>query len=760
MNSSILTYRTPAASWVECLPLGDGTLGAMLDGGVPIGRIELNHEGAWSGGPGSEARTALIGPEQARDALSQARARLAEGRPDLAARALAPHQARYGQSFLPLGTLVLSRGSATPDGAYRRSLDLATAVHTLETSELRERAMVSAPYGVFVMQSSDAVAVDLESPHRLIARSEADEALEIIVRLPSDVPPPHEGDRYPAATWDDAPDAAMEAIVRVVTVESSGGTVLFLTAATMYDGPGRPLRTLDEARTEVRRRTSAAQQAGVDAVFSEGVDSHAQIFERARLDTGAAPQHGESTDARLQSAFAQEEHPLAEDPGLAGLLFDVGRYLAISSTRAGSALPATLQGIWNGAVRPPWSSNFTLNINAEMNLWSAHVTNMSETAEPWARFVEALADAGTAAARRLYDMPGWVAHHNSDAWLFTSSVGEGQGDARWAHWPMAAPWLVRSVWDAVEFGADVSVAQRLWPTARAAAEFALSWQRSDGAGGWITAPATSPENVYALADGTEAALDTTVAMDEQLIEDLYTIVGRLARLVGQGDDPIARAARERLAAMAPTPRVSADGLILEWATERPEVEVHHRHVSHLYGLYPGAGLWDAPSRAAAAASLERRGDESTGWSLVWKMALWARLGRGDKVGDLLALLFREAGEHRGPEAGGLYPNMFAAHPPFQIDANLGFPGVLAECLVQSHDGIALLPALPPQLASGTARGLVARPGVEVDIEWESGALVRASLRPRTAETVDIRLGERRIIRDLRGPIVVTPADFE
>lgn len=363
-----------------------------------------------------------------------------------------------------------------------------------------------------------------------------------------------------------------------------------------------------------------------------------------------------------------------------------------------------------------------------MNSWSAYPTDLPETGEPLIDFVLALADAGEATARRLYDAPGWVAHHNSDAWLFSNPVGAGHGDARWTAWPLAGAWFARNLWESVAFGE--STAERIWPAVRGAAEFALAWHHRDGTGAWSTAPATSPENAY-LIDGRAVAVDATTAMDQSLLHDLFGITEALATRLGLEDDPVVVAARERRVLLDAEPRIGSLGTVIEWAAEHPEEDPHHRHVSPLYGLYPGPGLWSHPAREAAAATLHRRGDDSSGWSLVWKLALWARLGRGDKVSDLLRLMFRAAGESDAPWRGGLYPNLFAAHPPFQIDANLGFPGVLAEALLQSQDGIHLLPALPAELATGSATGLVARPGIRVDLQWRDGRLERAALRART-----------------------------
>ncbi|REJ05033.1 glycoside hydrolase family 95 protein [Microbacterium bovistercoris] len=748
-----LDYDKPATDWLECLPLGNGSLGAMIDGGVDRLVVRLNHEAGWSGSPESEARGVGVTPEDAAAALAASREALRRSDAVAAAEALLPIQARYSQAFLPIGRLIVRR-SATA-GEYRRSLDLATSIHEMSTTDLTERTVVSAPLGVLAIETSVRPTIELETELAEIGRSSAPDGIELLVRFPSDVAPAHEAG-FAAAEWDETEGAALRGVILARAQPSDGGWLILLAAETTFEGFGGPLGSLAAARERARRRIDAAVSTPAEEIFRAASAEHARLFDRARLRFDAPVAPAALIPDRLASAFADPEHPLAADPGLGALLFDVGRYLLICSSRPGG-VPATLQGIWNDSMRPPWSSNYTININTQMNYWSAHSTNLSEAAGPLFDFVEGLSAKGQDTARRLYGAGGWTAHHNSDIWLFSSPVGAGAGDARWVHWPMAAPWLVRSLWDAVEFGAaDADELRRLWPIARGAAEFVLDWQHRDGQG-WSTSPSTSPENTYLDDDGREVALDTVTAMDLQLIRDLLGIVRRLADLVDAGDDEIVRRAGVRLEELPADPAATADGIIREWSEDRREADPQHRHVSSLYGLYPGDGRWSEDALQAAVRALERRGDDSTGWSLVWKLYLWARLRRADKVSDLLALVFREAGD-RG-EAGGLYPNMFAAHPPFQIDANLGFPGALVECLLQSHDGIELLPAVPRQLASGSATGLRARPGVDVDLTWDGGELVEATLRSAEPVTVMLRYGGEVTEVRIDGEARIRPADF-
>jgi alpha-L-fucosidase 2 len=738
-RTRMLAFSAPAESWLHCLPLGNGSLGVMADGGLERAQFHLNHETGWSGSPASEERGAPDS-DTAAQSLALARRQLREGRHADAEVSLATLQSRYSQAFVPCGTVTLKRHSAAGrdrdghDGmTYQRQLDLATGTHEVRAGSLRERAVASAPHGVLLVESSHHADIEVSTPLMELGRIEDADTLTVLVRFPSDVPPVHEPS-YPAASWDLTPGAALEGAIVVRRVPSgSEATVVLVAVETTYAGLGQGME--GDAHTAAERASAALDRAaavGVEQLFADAGEDHRQYFERSSVSFHGGPEPvPELLDDRLARAFASGNDPLAVDPDLAGLLYDYGRYLLISSARPGG-LPPTLQGIWNDQLRPPWSSNYTLNINAQMNHWACFTTDLAEMLEPLMDLTLALSEAGSRTAARLYSAPGWVAHHNTDAWLYSSPVGDGHGQARWSAWPMAAPWLVRTLWDAVDFGGGPQHAGRLWPVARAASEFALHWHRQEDDGTWVTSPATSPENAWMDVDGQPVALDTTTAMDLQLLADLFDVTATLAGQLGLTTDVVAVAARQRRALLRSDPSLTSDGCINEWSTERRDEDPLHRHVSHLYGLYPGTQEWSDQSRQAAVRTLEKRGDDSTGWSLVWKMCLWARLRRGDKVDDLLKLLFRDASATTGPEAGGLYPNLFAAHPPFQIDANLGFPAVVAECLAQSHGGgIDLLPALPDALGSGSAHGLVARPGVRLDLSWRDSELewVTLQLRP-------------------------------
>ena len=769
-----LGYDRPAATWLEALPLGNGALGAMCWGDATRPRFDLNDETAWSGSPHSEPSQGGVDDAEARVLLAEARRAIADGRPREAEPAVQGLQSAYTQAYLPLGSVTLAVPVPAPAGTtgrYRRSLDLSDAVHAVRSGVVSQRTVVSHVHGVLMhvidgLPAGADVGLSLASPLAVIGGTGGD----LLLRLPSDVAPGHET-RYPPVSWGEEPGASLEgAIVARVVRETTGRgmprTVVFVATGTTFTSPrSAPEGTAHDVAASASARIAAAVVAGSDRVLADHVADHRALFGRVSLDLGA---HDTSTpsDVRIARAGAHPGGPLAADPALAALLFDYGRYLLIASSRAGG-LPATLQGVWNDSMQPPWSSNYTTNINLQMNYWGADVANLAETAEPLVDFVEALADAGRATASRLYSARGWVAHHNSDAWAYTAPVGGGHGDPSWAFWPLAGPWLVHHLAERIAFcGTDAGAAdfaRRVWPVMRGAAEFGLDWMVRLPGGGWGTSPSTSPENQFVAADGATASLGVSSTMDLSLLRELFETVLRTAGSLGLADDAVAVEAGDRLAELPAAPPLGGDGGIREWSDDPAAVDPHHRHLSLLYALYPGTSEFDDAHRAAAAQTLVDRGDDSTGWSLAWKLALWARLGRPDKVSDLLRLVFRPAAEASGPFAGGLYPNLFAAHPPFQIDGNLGFVASLAEALLQSHgDRIELLPALPAELATGRVRGLIARPGVVVDIAWSGGRLVEAALLSRGAPAaVTLRYRGRDVTRVVDGTtgIRISASDF-
>lgn len=737
--ASILEYTAPAAEWLSALPLGDGARGAMLDGAVPVLRIAMTDETAWSGSPASEAAVGLADAATCAAALADARAAITAGDPVAAEAALTVMQAAYSQAFLPFAS-VLVRRSPVVDGEYRRRLDLGDGRHETVSGSMLETTVLARGTGVLVhvVDGAGPVELEIESPLHELARTRSPGGLDVRLRLPSDVAPGHEPD-LPGARWDSSSGSGIEGaiVARVLEQPDRGRTVVLVATATTFTGIGAaPTGDAASAAALATARVDAVIECGIDAVLAAHAETHRELMGRVELELGAegtatSPRVVRDPAARIASAASSEVGPISADPSLVGLLFDHGRYLLVASA-IGGMLPPTLQGIWNDELRPPWSSNYTLNINTPMNHWAALPTALPEALHALWDLIEALAVAGTATAERLYGARGWVAHHNTDAWAFTNPVGRGRGDARWTAWPLGGLWLLTHVAEAVEHGAiDDERLDRLAPAILGAAAFALDWTRltTDGPS---TAPATSPENAFITVDGRSAAIDETTTLDLALIRSTLELALAVADHLDDRDGVLDDAAA-LLATLPTEPAIGADGLPLEWARERTAADPHHRHVSHLAGLSPLHETWSGTALAAAERALVARGDDSAGWSIVWKAMLWSRLGRGDKVADLLSLLLRPADAVVAAWAGGLYPNLFAAHPPFQIDANLGFPAVVVDAIARSGaDGILLLPALPTGLDTGSLRGIRLAPGIRVDVHWRERAVTEVALTAERA----------------------------
>jgi len=736
-----LMYHKPAENWNEALPIGNGKLGAMVYGGASQEHLQLNEETIWAGEPGNNVlKNTFDSIQKIRKLLNENKFQEAQNVSNRTYPRQAPKDLNYGMPYQTMGDLFLNFKGHENFKNYTRTLDIEKAVSTVSyevngVTFKREIFSSFADHVIMIKLSSSKkgslnFSINASTPH--LQKSIFTEKNQLVVSGTSGSVDNKTGKiNFKTVTIPVLKGGKLTSTKDQLDITGADEVVIYVSIATNFK-KYNDLSANPDARVSEYLKSALTKK--YDTELKAHIEKYQKYFNRVSLDLGTTGQAKKTTDLRIK------EFGNSKDPDLVALYFQFGRYLLISSSQPGTQ-PANLQGIWNYQLNPAWDSKYTVNINTEMNYWPAENTNLSEMHEPLFDMIQDLSVTGQESAREMYHARGWNMHHNTDLWRITGIVDGGF----YGMWPMGGAWLTQHLWNHYLYTGDKEFLKKYYTALKGCALFYLDVLQQDPTKKYlVVSPSMSPENTYMKSVG----ITSGTTMDNQLVFDVFNNFIHASKILNE-DQSLSDEVQSALKQLPPM-QIGQHAQLQEWLEDRDRTDDKHRHISHLYGLFPSGQI--SPFRnpdltEAAKNSLIYRGDKSTGWSMGWKVNWWARLLDGNRAFKLISDQLTPAPMEGKGQSGGTYPNLLDAHPPFQIDGNFGCTSGIAEMLLQSYDGcLYILPALPDALPNGSVKGLKARGGFEVDIDWKDSKLTKLVVKSALGGNARIRISRDTPIR--------------